>query len=193
MVIEAAGCLKTYEKTSAGHECTTLVMDKCVQTGSLHFICNNLIMYQEVQTHTAQIQTEIFPSILDRPHAAPVVRGLFYLDQTPPQVLAKMTTSVSREAQSFWKVMKVHAIVLLSFYFDNGKHDDDGTKVMLYLCTTGNAQLLRSACGPPSGSPLPPPDKPYPFTPHNIISASKPAVSLSLAPHFFPIPLKAVE
>ncbi len=61
VVIEAAGCLKTYEKTSVGHECTTLVMDK----------------YTEVATHTSAIQTACFPSILGRPHAAPVVRGVF--------------------------------------------------------------------------------------------------------------------
>lgn len=122
MVIEAAGCLKTYEKTSAGHECTTLVMDK----------------YEEVRTHTAQIQTQVFPSILGRPHAAPVLRGVFFLghggalyaQRAAPN--AKLATSVSREAVSFWKVPTAHAIASLSFYFDGCKRGDDETKVMLH-------------------------------------------------------------
>ncbi len=89
LVIEAAGCLRTYEKTAAGHECTTLVMDQ----------------YYEVKTHTAQIQTTTFPSILSRPHAAPVVRGILFLDN-PSGSAGSVTfqTSVSAEAEKFWKV-----------------------------------------------------------------------------------------
>jgi hypothetical protein len=103
MVIEAAGCLHTYEKTAAGHECTTLVMDK----------------YTAVPTHTAQIQTEIFPSILDRPHAAPVVRGVWFLDLSAQSnaKLSKMSTSVGKEAESFWKVMTWNGGVVFFLYF----------------------------------------------------------------------------
>ncbi len=95
-VIEAAGCLRTYEKTAAGHECTTLVMDQ----------------YNEVKTHTAQIQTTTFPSILSRPHAAPVVRGILFLDNPSrghgSAGSVTFETSVSAEAEKFWKVTMVN-------------------------------------------------------------------------------------
>jgi hypothetical protein len=91
MIIEAAGCLKTYEKTSVGHECTTLVMDK----------------YKEVKVHTDMIRTTVFPDLMGRPHAAPVVRGVFLLE--PSSSLKHIDAhdlgcSVSPKAEAFWKV-----------------------------------------------------------------------------------------
>jgi hypothetical protein len=108
MVIEAAGCLKTYEKTSEGHECTTLVMDS----------------YKQVATHTAAIQTKTFASILGRPHAAPVVRGVFLCDgavSTNPLGRAtasprsrnlndNLQMSVGPWADKFWKVSQRRAV-----------------------------------------------------------------------------------
>lgn len=118
MVIEAAGCLKTYEKTSEGHECTTLVMDS----------------YKQVATHTAAIQTKTFASILGRPHAAPVVRGVFLCDgavSTNPLGRASasprsrnlndnLQMSVGPWADKFWK--EVHDYYNL--YVGNQPWDD---------------------------------------------------------------------
>lgn len=116
MVIEAAGCLKTYEKTSAGHECTTLVMDN----------------YKEVATHTAAIKSTTFPSILGRPHAAPVVRGVFLCDggvstthtfplgrgSTSPRsrnLNDNLQTSVGPWAVNFWKVALLVPVAAVYF------------------------------------------------------------------------------
>jgi hypothetical protein len=98
MVIEAAGCLKTYQKSAAGHECTSLVMDK----------------YSEVPTHTDAIETTIFPAIMGRFQAAPVVRGVFLLGPTsclPIINSNSLTCSVSPAAESFWKVPFVDVLV----------------------------------------------------------------------------------
>jgi hypothetical protein len=106
MVIEAAGCLKTYEKTAAGHECTTLVMDK----------------YKEVQTHTNAIQTSIFPALMGRPHAAPIVRGVLLMGRSSSPKIPSLVTSVSHEAELFWKVTMALMMILLLLHF-YGVHD----------------------------------------------------------------------
>jgi hypothetical protein len=182
MVIEAAGCLKTYEKTAAGHECTTLVMDKCAQTSFPHcyYMCNNFLMHYEVATHTAQIQTQVFPSILGRPHAAPVVRGVFFLDQSAGRVVqdAKLRTSVSREAESFWKVPPDYAIALLSFYFDNCKRCDVLQEMHSYYDSHVDLQVAT-------------PSHYLPVSPsHNILSACN-QLFLSHAPPFHCRPFKS--
>jgi len=129
LLIEAAGCLRTYEKTASGHECTTLVMDK----------------YSEVATHTAQIQTTTFPSILSRPHAAPVVRGILFLDHASGYGSAgsvSFVTSLDPGAEKFWKVMMVN----------DGVVSASASLVTLRIlvammemtsCLTGNARPLR--------------------------------------------------
>ncbi len=66
--------------------------------------------YHEVAVHTAQIQTTTFPSILSRPHAAPVVRGILFLDNSFGIATGSVSfeTSVNPGAEKFWKVMMVN-------------------------------------------------------------------------------------
>ena len=106
MVIEAAGCLRTYEKTAAGHECTTLVMDN----------------YTSVQTHTNAIQTSVFPALMGRPHAAPIVRGVLLMGPSSSPKVSSLVTSVSHKAELFWKVTMELMMILLLLPFD-GVHD----------------------------------------------------------------------